>query len=65
MFIARLDRAFRTPEECHVLRRAEINTEFNGKEPFGNTAHSTPPERIIQSNSNAINIPLLRSEENT
>jgi len=31
MFIARLDRAFRTPEECHVLRRAEINTEFNGQ----------------------------------
>jgi len=31
MFIACLDRSFRTPEECHVLRRTEINTEFNGQ----------------------------------
>jgi len=65
MFIARLDRSFRTPEECHVLRRIEINIEFNGQKNRLATRHMALLRSAECSVPHAINIALLRSEAGT
>gem|GEM_PF-3500202 len=64
MFIA-LDRSFRALRRSAMCcAKPKFIPSSMGKRTIGNTAHSTPPERSIQSNSHPINMTLLRSEQN-